>query len=161
LGGDGFKVDTARRTNGFTQSRGDNILDKLQPFLRILAVRAEAEGLAFAFGIEDAVRAVSVFFVFNNDNRHISGKNACHRADRSQLVAGHKFIFTRSGDFFGFFGCCNPSFVYQRADYRAFHRAAHLFPRNRRPGVYDCVRLESGDDLARQAYVNPNGLRVY
>jgi hypothetical protein len=121
-------------------------------------VAAEAHHLAEAL-VERADRAVAERAVLDHEERHAPRGDAGHRPDRAEVVVGREFDAAARGELLGRGEVARPALEHDRAADRAFQRAAHPRPLDRRT-AWSSRRpaVELRNELAGAAYVREHRL---
>ena len=137
------------RVQGRAERRGQ----PAQPSQHLLVVRPEAEHLAqpLVHGGEGAGAARRVL---DDHDRHARREDAGHRADRAVIVARLEADGAGLGQRLGGLGRVGPALEEDRADDGAPDRPAHPLPGDRRAGVEDGARAESGHHLRRRPHAD-------
>ena len=158
LGDDVLQIHAAHMQHGGLQGGGQHGLHPLQPLYRPLPVGAEPDHVSRAL-VDGGVGTVSVLPVFHLQQGHGAGDNTRHGAHRLVVVAGLKGDLARGGQGLGLLVGPRQTLIFQRAQHRAPHRAAHILPPDGGTGVKNGLLIQA-EGLPRRHHVHPEGLRA-
>ena len=117
-------------------SRAQIILDPAQAVNNLRGVSAKAHDLADSF-VKGAVGVIAEGLITNHPQWHGAGNHTSHGAYTVHTVIGDKMNLTGSGHFCRLLQGGSHPFIYRGPHNSTLHRAAHLFPGDRRARMAD------------------------
>ena len=135
-GGNELEGNRAGFLESSLHSRAQIILDPAQAVNNLRGVSAKAHDLADSF-VKCAVGVIAEGLITNHPQWHGAGNHTGHGANTVHAVVGDKMNLTGSGHFCRLLQGGSHPFIYRGPHNSTLHRAAHLFPGDRRARMAD------------------------